>query len=332
MLSALYYRALQLSGITALVRSARAGGTIFCYHNVVADGEEGGDPAIHIAASAFTRQAAWIRAQYDVLPLGEMVARLEGARPLRRTASITFDDAYTGVFTHALPLLRSLALPATVFVPTACVDRGAPFWWDHPAVVTSITAARRERWLGELQGDADRILEQVAATLPTPLANVRLASQPLSHLPLSHLPLSHLPLSQLPPSLLPPSHRPASWSAIAAAARDGWALGAHSATHRALPQLNDAELEAEVNGSRAALEQRTGVRAEHFAYPYGLWSARVADRLRGAGFSAAVTLDAGFNVRGLDPMALRRINIPASIADAAFAAWAAGLRPSRLRS
>ena len=305
MISGLYYRALQLSGITAFARSIRAGGTVFCYHNVVADGAgdtdraRGGDPAIHLAASAFARQCAWIQSHYTVIPLAEMVARLRSGRPPRGTASITFDDAYAGVFTHALPLLRALALPATVFVPTTCVDRGTPFWWDHPTIVSTITSERRERWLGALRGDADTILAQEGANLP---------------------------------AALPPSHLPASWTTIAAAARDGWAFGAHSATHRALTQLSDAELTAEVDGSRAALEQRTGFQAEHFAYPYGGWNARVAECVRAAGFAAGLTLDAGFSTRGLDPMAMPRVNIPASISDPAFAAWAAGLRPSRSRA
>ena len=296
MLSSLLYKSFQVSGLTALARSLRDGGVVFCYHNVVADDARGGDPAIHLGISAFTRQTEWIRMHYDVLPLSEIAARLSERRILRRTAAITFDDAYAGVFTNALPVLARHALPATIFVPTTCIDRAQPFWWDHPAVVARLTGARRVHWLHELRGDAAAILANEGASIP---------------------------------AALPTSHLPAPWWVIVKAQREGWTLGAHSATHRSLPRLDDGDLTMEIEGSRDALEAKAAVRPELFAYPYGAWDRRVADRVKAAGFSAAVTLDAGFNTHGLDAMSMRRINVPALIPDAAFQAWAAGLQPSR---
>ena len=49
--------------------------------------------------------------------------------PAERTVAITFDDAYRSVFEHAAPLLRSYEMPATVFAPTALVDREVPMSW-----------------------------------------------------------------------------------------------------------------------------------------------------------------------------------------------------------
>lgn len=42
----------------------------------------------------------------------------------KRTLAVTFDDAYRSVIEQAHPVLQSLGIPATVFVPTVYADRG----------------------------------------------------------------------------------------------------------------------------------------------------------------------------------------------------------------
>jgi peptidoglycan/xylan/chitin deacetylase (PgdA/CDA1 family) len=124
---------------------------------------------------------------------------------------------------------------------------------------------------------------------------------------------------------LPASHRPAHWPTILPWLGRGFDLGVHTATHASLPTLADAELEDEVVASRAAMQRATGLRPEFFAYPFGHWDPRVRDRVRSAGYRGAVTLDFGLNGVSADPWALRRVNVPATISDAAFESWAAGL-------
>jgi peptidoglycan/xylan/chitin deacetylase (PgdA/CDA1 family) len=101
-------------------------------------------------------------------------------------------------------------------------------------------------------------------------------------------------------------------------------VGVHSATHRSLPTLTDAELEQEVVTSRAVVWRATGVRPEFFAYPYGLSDSRIRSIVRRAGYRAAVSLGSGLNTAPADPWCLRRVNVPAGISDAAFEAWTAG--------
>ena len=50
--------------------------------------------------------------------------------PFRRTLAVTFDDAYASVERLGRPVLDRLGLRATVFAPTAWVDRGGPMAWD----------------------------------------------------------------------------------------------------------------------------------------------------------------------------------------------------------
>jgi peptidoglycan/xylan/chitin deacetylase (PgdA/CDA1 family) len=299
-LASFYYSALKVSGFIALARRLR-GGNVFCYHNVVAgtDTSPWDSLGLHMPLPTFERQMRWLADTHDVVPLAELVGRVSRGGPLRDVAAVTFDDGYGGVFDHAWPLLQDLGIPATVFLVAEAPGRDEGFWWDDPEVLRAYSPTRREHWLTAFRGDGTTIVDSLAR-----------AGRPGPGLPCC---------------------RPARWETIQEAVRSGFQLGVHSATHRSLPALDEADLRFEVVASRDIITRRTGVTPEFFAYPYGLWNDRVRRAVRSAGYRAAFTLDYGRNAAKADPWALRRVNVPAGIEDAAFQAWAAGLnlRPRR---
>jgi len=299
-LASICYRALKLSGVTALAQRLSSGGVVLCYHNVVADG--GADPhdalGLHMPLSTFQRQMRWLANNYDVVPLRDLVGRVSQGESLRGVAAVTFDDGYGGVFDHALPVLRDLSIPATVFIVAEAPERDERFWWDDPEVLRAYSPDQRRHWLTTLRGDSATILESFA------LARLRSLQQTST------------------------ARRPAPWQTITAAAKSGGGLrlGVHSASHRSLPTLDALELRREVLESRDIIKRRTGETAEFFAYPYGLWNERVREAVRSAGYRAAFTLERGHGT-ATDPWALPRMNVPAGIGYAAFQAWTAGLHP-----
>jgi peptidoglycan/xylan/chitin deacetylase (PgdA/CDA1 family) len=285
----LYYGGLCALGVPALTRRLREEGLILCYHNVVpANAGKFGEPSLHLSSERFQRQMRWLAARYSVLTLHEFVSRLLAGKSMRSIAAVTFDDGYAGVFEHAVPILRALSIPATVFVVAGAVGRSSGFWWDQPEIIG--TSADRHRPLSELRGDGDAMLAGRAS------------------------------LNRV----LPPWYRPARWDTIRERSGGGIEIGVHSATHRSLPTLADSELDHEIVESRAIIREATGNWPEFFAYPYGHWNSHVRDRVRSAGYLAGLTLDSGLNQLPADPWSLRRVNVPARISDAAFEAWAAG--------
>jgi len=289
-----YYGALRSLGVPAMSRRIRDAGVILCYHNVVADeGPAHGEPGLHLSRQRFARQMRWLAHHYTVVSLREFVDRLLAGGPLRWVAAVTFDDGYAGVFEHAVPILRTLHLPATVFLVAEALRQRAGFWWDRPKIVASATPMRRERWLNELRGDAQAILSEPASAVEDGL---------------------------------PPAWRPASGSAIRSCLGEGIRVGVHSATHRSLPTLSDVELEYEIVTSRTIVQRAVGESCEFFAYPYGHWDARVRALVHAADYRAGLSLDFGLNRASADPWCLRRVNVPALISDAAFEAWMAGVR------
>jgi len=290
----IYYGALRALGVTAASRRLRDVALILCYHNVVpADGAHLGDPGLHMPSERFERQMHWLADHYQIISLTELVDRLTAGASLRSMAAVTFDDAYAGVFEHALPILEALDVPATVFAVAEAIGRPDAFWWDRPEIVESATPDRREAWLTAQRGDGGAIVS-------------------------AHARADH--------RSLPASHRPADGTTLRAGLRRRIDFGVHSATHRSLPTLTDAELEYELVTSREMVHRAAAVWPEFFAYPYGRWDSRVRGLVHAAGYRAAFTLDPGLNDASSDLFALRRINVPTGISGAAFEAWTAGLQ------
>jgi peptidoglycan/xylan/chitin deacetylase (PgdA/CDA1 family) len=294
--SSLYYNGLRALRLPALNRRVRDAGLILCYHNVVASHDDAIDGDLHLPLARFERQMRWLSRHYHVVSLGDFIDRLCAGASLRSVAAVTFDDGYAGVFDVAVPVLEALGIPGTVFVVADAARASAGFWWDNPALAAP-GPDERGRWLNDLHGDGTAILK-------------------------AHGSGAH--------DDLPASHRAAGWDAIRSRLGRLIDLGVHSATHRSLPTLSDDDLHYELLTSRAVVRQATGRLPEFFAYPYGLWDARVRRFVRAAGYRAAVTVDYGLNGASVDRWALRRVNVPSGITDAAFEAWAAGL--SALRS
>jgi len=297
-IGALFYGALHRVGITTLARHLRQGALILCYHNVVPRGAPSfGDPGLHLPLDRFADQISWLKDHYTVIPLRELVFRLERGRAVHGCAALTFDDAYTGAVTLAVPLLRKMGLPVTMFVVAEAPGQRGAFWWDHPAITAVDSAAARRRRLLTLAGDRAKIIGESDQVLEAPAT--------------------------------PETHLAADWTLLGGAAQSGIDLGAHTLTHRTLTRLADDDLRRELEAARDIIADRAGVRPDAFSYPYGIWDARVRDAVQRAGYHSAVTLEFGLNTPGIDPWALRRINVPASISRAAFAAWTAGVRPRR---
>jgi peptidoglycan/xylan/chitin deacetylase (PgdA/CDA1 family) len=87
--------------------------TVLCYHSV----DPRWESPLAVRPEAFAQQAAWLRRNRRVLPVGQALSRLDGKGRLPRgEAVLTFDDGFAAVHEHALPVLLRERLPATVFL------------------------------------------------------------------------------------------------------------------------------------------------------------------------------------------------------------------------
>src|SRR5688572_15881554 len=110
-------------------RSARLAGAvnILAYHRVAADIHKAESEAYYglvVSAATFRRHCEMLKNAFDVVTLEEAANGLKDHRRTRPMAVITFDDGYLDFYEQAYPILKSLGLPATVFLPTEYIGSG----------------------------------------------------------------------------------------------------------------------------------------------------------------------------------------------------------------
>src|SRR5687768_9087001 len=132
--------------IWSLLERAFGWGGVIAYHGV---GESPSNKVMHVSPERLLAQIELLRDRYQVVPLRALLNRWRAGASTRNCVAITFDDAYAGVLIHALPILRALEIPATVFVASDYAARGAAYWWD--SVERQRLAPRGGEWTETLK-------------------------------------------------------------------------------------------------------------------------------------------------------------------------------------
>ncbi len=276
-------QALIESGIEGFVRK-RQGGRILvlAYHNVLADRDScRGDRSLHLPVSEFAKHLDAIVATHEVVPLDAVMDTDTEMSPPR--VAITFDDAYHGALTTAVPELTRRGLPATIFVAPAIL--GTVTWWDSLAERsgTSLSTADRDRALTTFAGKSGAVFEGFGVRgSHEPAALPRIGSEA---------------------------------DVITAAAQPGISIGSHTWSHWNLSVLGRAELQEELERPLEWLRQRVSSFTPWLSYPYGMFNSSVEDAARVAGYRGAFKIDGGSLKREAfeRPHALNRLNVPAGL-------------------
>jgi len=104
----------------------------------------------------------------------------------------------------------------------------------------------------------------------------------------------------------------------------GAIIGAHGYSHRRLTDCDDAELDSELTGSRAWLEDLLGRPVTSMSYPHGAADQRVRAAVAKAGFRVAACSRFGSHARGEDPLMVARTDVWAQDNRSRFLAKLAG--------
>ena len=275
------------------MRSAKESrGIILMYHRVTEGGRAQG--AASVSSQHFAEQLVFLRRNFDLVPLEELLLRLQERKLARQYVVLTFDDGYNDNYAVAGPILARFDAPASVFVTTGYLDQRREYWWDELHRLVMEAPENPPEWRFDAGGKEfsfpgsrprAEARESLHALLVTSTAEDRERA------------LDQLAQLTGASRIIRPEYRPMTSEECRLFDRGGLIrLGAHTVNHLWLAAHPIQVQEAELRNAKAALESVLGRKVDSFAYPYGKRDAVGAETLRlvrEAGYSLACA-----NVRG----------------------------------
>lgn len=104
---------------------------IFLYHRIAKPNSDA--MGLSVSPANFKSQLAYLKQNYTLVPLVQLVIWIRAKRLKNNAAAITFDDGYADNLHNALPILKELNIPATFFVTSGYIDSKKPFYWESEA-------------------------------------------------------------------------------------------------------------------------------------------------------------------------------------------------------
>ncbi|MDD5036152.1 MAG: polysaccharide deacetylase family protein [Methylococcaceae bacterium] len=275
--------------------------SILIYHRVLPEVDEL-FPTVATATS-FDTQLDTLKKVFNVLPLGEAVARLKSSSLPPRAACITFDDGYEDNVRIALPILQHHGLQATFFIATAYLNGGHMF---NDRVIHAVRHSKDKHIdLSQLGlGEYDiGTLEEKRTVIDAILKRVKYLS--LGHREnVAEELVSLITDKPLPNDLMMTTEQ------LKALSEAGMEIGGHTARHPILAKLDEASAIREIREGKDYLEGIVGKPITLFAYPNGKpeadYLAKQVDIPRRLGFEAAVSTRWGVATRHSDLFQLPR--------------------------
>jgi peptidoglycan/xylan/chitin deacetylase (PgdA/CDA1 family) len=242
--------------------------------------------------------------EWDVVTIGEALRRSGSADNTSRYVNFSIDDCYRDSFDLVAPVFRRHKVPLTLFVTTGIPDGTVPLW------SSGLEEALRTRDSIVL----DREVVKLSTLEERRAAYLRIASA-WDGLDAPRHYAAFCATNRIDMDAMHWKHA-ISWDMLEHLAKDPLIeIGAHTVNHARISSLAPDAAIAEIEGSRMRLNQRLGINAQHFAFPYGRsgdCGPRDFALARKAGFLSAATTRKGLLRSSHDRFSLPRNTINGS--------------------
>ncbi|NNE08385.1 MAG: polysaccharide deacetylase family protein [Gemmatimonadetes bacterium] len=294
---------------------------VLLFHRVLpaGSGNDFSPPGMVVSDESFSSLLSWLPERFRIVDADTLLA--DYPAPLSEpSVLITFDDAWSDVALHALPVMKAKGIPGLLFAAPHFIDTGDLFWPERllraaasltdeefraiaggsrpdPADAEEIEAAMQS-WKARTEEERLELVsaleEAVAAGAPD-----RETSKP-----------DELAIAN--------ERRISDWRELRVLAENGIEIGSHGYSHALLPDCSQEMIRFELRASKARLEEALGRPVRFVAYPNGDRNDLVRRIAREEGYRF------GFSLKGnpLDPFDFPRANLhEAVIRDPARFLW-----------
>lgn len=266
---------------------------VLMYHRVIRSLAEESvftQPGMYVLASTFRQQAAFLKERFHVIPLNELVGRIENGQNVGGCCALTFDDGWHDNFSNAFPVLQEFELPATIFLATGFIGTNKIFWPEELSIYMgqpNVKFSERQNLV------LNRFLNQVTnnrkdlAFLDNAIMVLK-AWAPQEREELFQLLRSKNPNPFIGRLLL-------NWDEARVMRDSGLvSFGAHTANHVILDQVSPLQAEKEIILSKQEVEKHLGICSNCFSFPNGNFNNVLQSILKRTGFKSAVTTRRGW--------------------------------------
>lgn len=312
---------IKLFGLFSIARYiTRDGLRIICYHGFAVAQEHEFRSRLFIREELFLRRIEYLQRQrFPILPLSAAIEALDHDRLPPCATVITMDDAWLGVYSVALPIIKQLQIPVTVYVPTYYIEHPIPvfpvtlsyLFWRTNALSVNLPRGLGTFWLETDAEKAESLAQDLGSSLP-PTDRLKFLKEIAETLAVSFDEIEELQL-----------FRVVDEQQLRQLADAGVDIQLHSHHHQW--PLDDKELvESEIVQNRKFLEQMVSHPLEHFCYPSGVYAPHQGEWLAALGVKSATTIEPGLNYVDTPRFILRRLMDGHPVSDIEFEAEVTG--------
>lgn len=263
------FEMLWVSRLPRLIRQfSKCRGVIFTLHRVLPDdpGDFSPNGILQVKPSFLEFAITRVRELgLETVDLDEGLRRIESPDPEKPFAIFTFDDAYRDNMKFALPVLRRLQCPFTLYVPTALVDGVGEVWWQALEDIIATQSAIAVTYVGETEYFPTATTEQKHQAYENIYWRMRAMPEPDRVALIRELATQYgLDLEAHCRELI------MDWTDLRVFAGDQLCtLGTHTVHHYELAKLASAEARNEIEQSVRVMKAQFGSAPIHLSYPVG---------------------------------------------------------------
>jgi len=254
---------------------------ILMYHKV---SDRYSDYFTSLKVKVFEKQIRFLHRFYSIVSLEDLF-HAKAASSKKTRIAITFDDGYHCIYKHAYPILKKLAIPATIFIAAGLIENNLPVWTD----LVDYCSKNKERLCLEFPD------KNTLKTLPN--------TQRLEV-------LKEMVEGTSLPANIQSALQMCSWNEIREMSENNISFGGHTMTHPILSKVSLEQARYEIQESKKIIETRMDRPINTFAYPNGQpddFNAEIKQIVKDTGYRLACTTIFGKNYQKTDPYELKRI-------------------------
>ena len=290
--------------------SFRRKGFIIMYHRIIPLSERFSgiiQPGMYVTDETFERHLVFLKKKFSIIPLHEMVHRINRGQTTGGCCSITFDDGWRDTYDMAFPLLKRHQVPASVFLASGYIGTDKWFWPEELAWCLE-KLLKQDGWDAKTDGIIKSLMPEMNSSNRNNHTN--LIDSAIMKVK-KYRPERREALLAAMREALPGRSRERlmmSWSEAAEMQKNGLvSFGAHTVNHIYLDQVEQDTARLEISSSKKVIEDHLGVPVTLFAYPNGNYTPQTIGMLEQSGFLGAVTTKRGYVDKNTSLMEMPRI-------------------------